>query len=79
MQIYGLDLLWKSFVPQICQQFGSLVIQTSVNDIQEQTGFSQVLQINVVYISYVRQAMIFRIFHVQDTIDHFPLGHCFEN
>lgn len=76
LNIRSFDFVRQAFVAQISQQLGRFGVQTAIDHVHEQRGLLQILQVDVVDVANVGQAMVFRVLHTQDAIDDFSFGDC---
>jgi hypothetical protein len=65
----------QPLVPQVPQQLGRLRVQTPVDDVHKERRLLQILQVNVVDVSDVGQAVVLRVLHVENPVDDLPLRH----
>ena len=72
LHVGGLNFIRQPLVPQVGQQFRRLDVDVPVDDVHELGCPTKVLQVDVVDVSDIGQAVIFRVLHVQDPVDHFP-------
>jgi hypothetical protein len=75
LHVAAFDLRRQPLVPQVPQQLGRLRVQTPVDDVHKERRLLQILQVNVVDVSDVGQAVVLRVLHVENPVDDLPLRH----
>lgn len=65
----------QAFISEVCQQLAGLCVQTSVQNVHEQGRLLQVLQVDVIDVPNISQAVVLRVLNVQYAVDHLTLRH----
>lgn len=71
----GFNLIGEPFISQVSKKFSGFAVQCPVDDIQEERGLLNILQIDIVDNPNICEAVILCVFNVQNPVDNFTLSH----